>query len=149
MGMLLLIVSLSIGVFFISALSPLEGLKRQEAEASSRLDGMKTKAIEYLISQKRLGEIESIIKSRPDYPATLLSMTSDGPADITFSGIKIDNKDVTLITKSNSLLVLNSFIQSLLQKSESEKIYNNLVLSSLDYTKEDQLYTSELTVTLH
>lgn len=148
LGSLLIIVSLSVGVFLMTALSPLDNLKKEEAKASADLDTLRPKAAKYLITQKRLGDIQGILASRQNYAGALVSMEQDEPQEISFDGISLEGNTVTLIASSTSLEAINSFLQSLQQKTATVGAYHNLVLSKMEYDSTGQKYNTSVTVTL-
>jgi hypothetical protein len=148
-GLLLLVTTASVGVFFMTLFSPLPGLKEQEKQVSNDLGTYQTKAVAYLVAHQRLSDIESYLKKRNKYAESLADMQSTGNDKLRFTGIKIDGKDVILMVSSNSLESLNAAMNELTRKSENEKLYSNFSLSSLDYTDETNEYAIGLNVTLH
>lgn len=147
-GLLLLVTTISVGVFFLTLFSPLPGLKKEEADASAKLDAYQKKAVAYLVTHQRLADIGSYIQKRYKYPQSLSDMQSTGNDQITFTGIKLTEKDVTLMVSSPSLQSINSVLNDITRKSEEEKLYSNFTVSSLDYTGETNEYALGLNVTL-
>lgn len=148
LGLLLLVATSSAGIFLITALSPLQSLRQEEQEVSQALNNMRTKSIKYVLANTRLTDIGTFLDSRLKYPETLEDMQSLGEEEVSFTGIKLYQKDVTLTVSSNSLKAINEMVNGLKSKSEGERLYSNFSISNLDYQIKNGVYVVGLNVTL-
>lgn len=147
-GLLLFVAAISIGLFLITALSPLPKLKEEEADLSAQLDAVRLKVVRYGVTLSRLDDIDAYVTQRKKYPEALDNMQGIASEDITVSGVKLEEQLVTLTVSSQSLKSMNDMITSLKFRSEGETLYKNFTLSKLTYNGTDNNYSVGLEVEL-
>ncbi len=147
-GLLLIIVTLSVGLFLITALSPLPRLKEEEAALSAELDSVRDKIVRYGVTLSRLDDIDAYVTQRKKYPETLENMQGLVSEEVTVSGIKLEEQLVTLTVSSPSLQSMNDMITSLKFRSEGETLFKNFALSDLKFNGTENDYTVGLEVEL-
>jgi hypothetical protein len=134
-GVLVVVVSLSIGSFFITALSPLPELRKEEDDYSSQLDALRPKAAQYMLIQNRLKGTSKFLTTRPIHPEAMADIESEQKEDstLTFTGIEINGQNVTLTATSPSLAEIDTLIKAIKVKSDEGSLYKNLSLSKFEY----------------
>ena len=147
-GALLIVTSLSVGIFLITSFSPLPALQKEEQQAAQELDSLRVKAVKYLTIQKRLQDLKLLYASREKYPEVLENMQLTQPQDVTFTTISLSQKQVTMYVSSPSLLALNDVIAHIVSESEKKQLYKNMVISNIEYKNTDSAYNAALMVEL-
>lgn len=143
-----LVVAASISLFFLILSSPLPSLRSQENATKQKLAEYQDLAQKYFVIRERLGQISSVVDQRGKYEVFMRDIASAVPVGAQIDELKIEDASVSIIVSSQSLLTLQSFIDTMQNLKIDNKKLSELQLSTLRIDPEDGKYFVELAMTL-
>lgn len=146
-GSLVVIVGLSVGVFLITALSPLPGLKKDEEQKAQEFAALRLKTTKYVLTQERLTSASELLSKRVDYAKIIRYLTSEQIPDLVYSSVKFSQGNVQLTVSSPSLSSVKGYID-LLKAKNDQKLFKGLALSELRFDDQTNVYTVTVSVNL-
>lgn len=144
---LILVVLLSVLVYYLSRVVYPQALKTERASLLKSLSSLRSKEAKLAVVANRVENASELISKRVDYSKTINKFFERKPSEINVDSLKIDKKTIILTFSSNSLLPINEFIDGLIELGR-ERVVNLLVLDSLSTSESRGIYSVSLTSNL-
>jgi len=144
---LLFIVSVfSAIILILVALSPLPQLKKQQKIASFNLSLAQADIIKLALVKDRVSSIKLILDKRRYYDRTLETLQSKLPSGVVIENISIKQNNMSFTLSSNSLLLLDNFLNTITNPDESGKEYSNIVLNKLGNKESENNFSLDISM---
>ena len=148
MGILGAVAVASMVLFFLIAVSPLPGLKKQENASLFQITQLHPKIAKYLLINERITSITELLHDRNAKSKSLQLIEDQIPSDTSVDSMKIDDKGLTVDASSTSLATINTFIANVIDQTGTDKSFSSVLLDSLAYDTKNQNYHISLSLTL-
>ncbi len=136
---------ISILLFFLSEqLSPAR-IKKKENELFYNMSFLQQKQAKLAIIKDRLDGISEIIKNRQNYDITINTFLKKVPDGVSINSISIDKSKVTLVVSSNSLLLINNFLNNLIDMAKKKQIIKDITVDTLTANVQNGTYSLSVT----
>jgi len=145
---LVIVASLSIIVFIINSQTSLAGIKKDENSTIQSISYLNKKTAKLAIINNRLRDVSDILEKRKNYTNavnTLLQLMAPGLSTTT---LELGEKDVTLVVHSDSLLLIDKFLNSIIDLSSKKQIISGVTIDSLIFDQKAGNYSLSVRTTL-
>ncbi len=143
-GLLFLIGSVAIILFLLISISPLPGLRKQEAYTLTNIAAYHLNIGELILTHDRLKNISDVIEKRTYYDKKINVIENNLPEGITIKTLKMADKTIFIEGTSNSLESINTFFDNLLVSTGRNKEFTSVDMLSLSFDKDKQSFTFQL-----
>lgn len=133
-------------ISILIAFSPLPQVQQQEQASRQTLSQYHPEMAKIALIQDRLIGISAILSQRNKYADFLTSVNNKIPPGVSLYQISINKKNATLTVRSNSLDLLDRFLNNLVMSANNKEEYSRVTLNSI--TSDDQSNLFSLTVSL-
>jgi hypothetical protein len=128
---LTIVVVCAIVIFVISSQFSLTSIKRDQNQAIYGISQLKIKAGKLLMVNDRLKGISDISDKRKDYSTVSNYLVDLVPQGVSIKAFSLDKETVRMTVSSNSLLQINTFLNSLISLSSQKRIIKNLIMDGI------------------
>lgn len=138
----------SIIVFIVNSQTSLAGIKKDENSTLQSISYLNQKAAKLAIINNRLRDVSDILEKRKNYTNavnTLLQLMAPGLSTTT---LELGEKDVTLVVHSDSLLLIDRFLNSIIDLSSKKQIISGVTIDSLIFNQKAGNYSLSVRTTL-
>ena len=142
--LMVLVISLSLYLLKLNLGSALEERKNS---LLSQLDPLRNKEAKLKIVNDRLKNISIVLGTRKDISKIVDEILTAMPGEIFVENLEFEETSVTLKATSNSLVLIDDFINNLIDMAEQKRVVRILILDSLDFD-EFQGYSVSLNISL-
>lgn len=139
---------LSVVVFLLNFLSPLNSIKAQQDAVLASITQSQDKAVKISIVNERVSSILKIYKERSDYTEVLDLVLSNVTEGIRISGLNIDKSSLSITISSISLLTLNNFLNSLVDSAKQNSQIKSVFMESLSASETSSAYFMAVKINL-
>jgi Tfp pilus assembly protein PilN len=139
LSVMLGVIVVSAGLFFLIISSPLPALRREESTAEDRLRSLQTKSGQIFLIRERLGDIATILDNRPLFDVLLERVTAELPTGVTIDAIETNADAFSITVSATSLSPINTFIENILVLKE-DALFRSVTLSEVSFDEEDPRY---------
>jgi len=126
-----IIVFFAIIIFIVNTTFSVDSVKKQQESVLTGMVSLKDKSGKLFVVNDRIANISSLLRSRKDYSPIINKLTGLVPDQAAVSGIQLDQKTISLIVVSDSLLPLDSFLNGLINLTTKKELIKNLSIDSL------------------
>jgi hypothetical protein len=145
---LVIIALVSIVVFIINSQTSLTGIKNDENSTLQNISYLNKKAAKLAIINNRLKDISDILGKRKNYTNTINTLLQLMPPGLSTSTLELDKKDVALAVNSNSLLLIDKFLNSIIDLSAKKQVIGSVTIESLVVNPKTGNYSLSVITTL-
>ncbi|PIP75067.1 MAG: hypothetical protein CO135_03250 [Candidatus Levybacteria bacterium CG_4_9_14_3_um_filter_35_16] len=138
---LTIIVLCAIIIFIISTQFSLASIKKDQNTAIFGISQLKDKAGKLLMVNDRIKGIAEILNKRKDYSNISNSLLELVPQGVVIKSFSFDKDNVGISVSSNSLALINTFLNSLISFSSQKKLIKNLVMEGIIVNTKTGQYT--------
>ncbi|MBF8249677.1 MAG: hypothetical protein HW400_278 [Candidatus Levybacteria bacterium] len=128
---LIIVVSISLGIFMLVQAANPESIKKEQADVIGKISQFQTRQAKLFIINNRVENIDEILKTRKDLTKTMSSLLAKIPRDLSVDNFEIDGSTVLITGQSNSLVAIGEFINNLTDMARKKEIIKSLTLNSL------------------
>ncbi len=128
---LTIVALLSITVFIITSQSSLEGIRKDGNSALQSISYLNKKTAKLAIINNRLRDISDILEKRKNYTSAINTLLQLMPPELSATALELDKKDVRLVVRSNSLLLIDKFLNSIIDLSAKKQVIGSITIESL------------------
>ncbi|OGH02544.1 MAG: hypothetical protein A2798_02805 [Candidatus Levybacteria bacterium RIFCSPHIGHO2_01_FULL_37_17] len=129
--LLVAIAFFSIAAFIITTQIPISKIKSEQAQTLSQISASPKKLSSYFLIKDRLNNINSLLASRMDYTASIDSVFSKIPENVTVDSMSIESRLIQIEMSSASLRSIDEVIHSLVSLGSDGKVIKSVKLESL------------------
>lgn len=144
--MLFIVSASSITLFILISLTPLPKLKEQERISQINLSHFSSDITKLQVLKDRLNSISNILSKRPSYDKKIDLIKSNLPHEITIKSLSLEKNSISLEISSQSLLLLDTFLNKLISDSGKDKDFSKITITSLSKEEMDNSYLLGLTL---
>lgn len=141
---LVIVVVLSLVLFFLNIRSPLPALKKEENDLISALLKIKDKIEKHVIVQDRLQNVDPILKNRKDLESVITFFTEKAPPGVSIQSFAITTESVALQVSATSVFVINQFNDELVKAAKSNSVVNKITMDNFVAQESGDPYTFSL-----
>src|ERR1035437_451551 len=145
---LVIIALVSIVVFIINSQTSLTGIKNDENSTLQNISYLNKKAAKLAIINNRLKDISDILGKRKNYTNAINTLLQLMPPGLSTSTLELDKKDVALVVNSNSLLLIDKFLNSIIDLSAKKQVIGSVTIESLIVNPKTGNYSLSVITTL-
>lgn len=140
-----------VGVFSVILLiaisfSPLPQLRQEEARELQILAASQADVAKMALIHERVTTISSLLENRTAFATTLQTLQSFMPAGLSVSGFSLAKDNTSITVESNSLLPLDTYINTLMQEVSQKKYFSQIILTNLSIDAQTNSYSLTLTI---
>lgn len=139
-GSLFVFAFFSIVLFILIALSPLPSLQEREKTETRRLSFFKDLILKINLTKDRINNVDKILSERPTYAKSLQIIKSIIPPEAAIKEIHLNDKTLTFTISSNSLIPLDTFLNSLKIEGEKEERFKKITIVTLEQNFDKREY---------
>lgn len=131
----------SLALFLIiQGISP-SGIRKQQAKIERDISSQRAKEAKIIIVDRKIKDIENIIKKRPKYDILITDITNIIPVGVSVNNMEINDNKVKLTVTSGSLLSLNNFLDNLFNMVKNTKVIGNLTIDGISVNGNSGIYS--------
>jgi Tfp pilus assembly protein PilN len=145
---LTIIVFCAIIIFIISSQFSLSSIKRDQNAAIFGISQLKNKAGKLITVNDRLRGISDILDNRKDYSAASNALLELVPQGISIKAFSLNKDNVKMTVSSDSLLLVNSFLNTLIDSSAQKKVIKDLVMEGIIFNIKKSEYVMSISGTI-
>ena len=138
----------SVLIFVISSMIGLSSIKNSENSALNSISFLHKKEAELAIVNNRLQDITTILQNRKNYTSEINSLLQIIPSGAYVNSIEINKDSLTLVIVSNSLLPINSFLNSLTGFAQKNQLVKDVIIENLSINGKTGLYSLSIQATI-
>ncbi|EKD65286.1 MAG: hypothetical protein ACD_50C00142G0009 [uncultured bacterium] len=139
-----LVISLSL---YLLKLNLSSGLEERKNSLLSQLDPLRNKEAKLKIVNDRIRNISSIQGTRKDISKIVDEILTAMPEQMSIENLEFEETSVLLEASSNSLVLIDDFINNLIEMGEQKRVVRTMILDSLGFD-ELQGYSVSLNISL-
>jgi Tfp pilus assembly protein PilN len=142
-GLLFSVSALSIIFFMLVQLSPLPELERQRKAVSASLATSDKEIAKLFLINERTKKIKKILDSRGSNEQIVTEFQAKLTSGTRIESLKLENKNLSVVVESKSLLELNKFMNELSKENNS---YANVRLIELKASQENNNFVAAIAI---
>ena len=135
---------ISIFIFIVNSQISLSSIKKDENSTIQSISFLNKKTAKLAIINNRLKDITNIMQKRRNYRRLISKFTEIMPGGVYPLTLEIDKNDILLIVNSNSLLLLDKFLNNTNELSLKKSYINGLSIESLTVNEKQGNYSLAL-----
>ncbi len=139
---------LSILLFFLNRVFSPDSVIKAQNEVATAITAQKNKQTNLIHLNGRLNDILSIVKKRANYDVVLNALMKEAPSEIAVTSLSMDEKKMSIIVSSPSLIPLGNFIDSLKVMAEKKQFLKNVIVNNLTLSSKASSYSLTLDMDL-
>lgn len=121
----------SVALLFLQLRSPVGDLKKEEITVLSNASALAPKTAKFLFVIDRLNAMSDITQKRPRFDATLQTMQTLVPQNVSVVSLKIEKTSISMTVTSSSLASIDALITNFTDALQQKKRFNKLVLNGI------------------
>jgi len=145
---LAIVAFLSIIIFIINSQTSLEGIKKDENSTLQSISYLNKKAAKLAIVNNRVKDVSDILQKRKNYTSAINTLLQLMPPGLSTTTLELGKKDVTVVVRSNSLLLIDKFLNSMMELSAKKQVISSLTIENLVVNQKTGSYSLSLKTTL-
>lgn len=130
----------AISLFILVIQSPLQSVKKQEADLLNTIALSKVRLSRTVILNERLISIDSILKQKNTYEKDLDVILSVLPQSVLITAIEVTKKDIQISGNTQFLEEANTFFNALVKIQQKNEHFASITLKSFALQKESGKY---------
>jgi len=147
-GILFTIAIISVSLFLLIALSPLNALRREENEQIAKLRQIHDKRDALLFVNERLNNIHAFLDTRPPVEKNIQWLQSQLPGGSTITDYTLEGKTISFSIQAQSLDTLNTAITTLKSLSDKKDTVSKVSMKSLGLNADATSYNLSMELSL-
>lgn len=128
---LVVVISLSVGVFLINQLSGIQGSLQKEKDATQNISFFQKKIGTLLLTENRMKDIDTLIKNQSHLDVTIKGLMDGIPDDVRIDSLTMTRKDMTMTLVSSNLESINSFLDFIVSKVNNNQLLSKLTVNNI------------------
>lgn len=145
---LVIVALLSIMVFVINSQTSLDKIKKDQNSTLQSISYLNKKTAKLAIINNRLKDISDIMEKRKNYTSTINTLLQLMPPGVSTTTLELGKQDVVLVVHSNSLLLIDKFLNSIIDLSFKKQIISKVTIESLIVNPKTGGYSLSIKTTL-
>lgn len=130
-GVLLLVASCEIGIFFLNRTTSLAELQVQRNTLKSSLSLLHDKAITNILLLDRFRKIQALQKNQVSFVADITTIQSLVPDGVTIDTFALDQKTIILSVSSYSLVPVNTFLDRVNALYAQKELFKKVTIDNV------------------
>jgi len=139
---------LSIIVFIINTQTSLSSIKKDENSTLQSISYLNKKTAKLAIINNRLKDISDILEKRKNYTSAINTLLQLMPPGLSTTTLELSKKDVLLVVHSNSLLLIDKFLNSIIDLSSKKQVISSVTIESLTTNQKTGSYSLSVKTSL-
>ena len=135
-------------LFLLITLSPLPALKQKESTSLNALSKYHPDIAKTIILNERMSSITTLMSKRVATNSVIDSVQSKMPAGMSFVNLSIAHKTVQVTSESNSLSLIDTFVNKLVEDSGANKKFVKVTMNSIQYDDQRNRFILQVELTL-
>ena len=131
----------SLAVFILGNQFSISSIEAEQKSVLQKISALNKKEAKVFIINNRLKSISDILSKRKDYYRITNSVLQAIPSGISVDKLTVDDKKISLMASSDSLLSLNTLISKLIEMAKRKEIITSLTLNSLSLNQKTSRYS--------
>lgn len=123
--------AITVGIFMMIQALNVNGIKKEQANVIEKLDELADQQVDLFIANKRVENIEKILKTRKNLSVAVDALINRMPDDFLLTEMKVDVESVTISGRSDSLAIIGEAIGNMTEMAKNKEIIKSLTLKSL------------------
>ena len=128
---LALVALISVFIFLANSQISLSSIKKDENSTIQSISFLNKKTAKLAIINNRLKDITTIMQKRKNYRSIIAKFMEIAPSGVYILTLEIDKSDVLIVVNSNSLLLLDKFLNNVNELSIKKQYLSGLTIESL------------------
>lgn len=145
---LVIVTLLSIIVFIINTQTSLSSIKKDENSTLQSISYLNKKTAKLAIINNRLKDISNILEKRKNYTSAINTLLQLMPPGLSTTTLELSKKDVLLVVHSNSLLLIDKFLNSIIDLSSKKQVISSVMIESLTTNQKTGSYSLSVKTSL-
>ena len=130
----------ALSLFILVIQSPLESVKKQEADFLNTISLSKVRLSRTVILNERLISIDGVLKERNTYEKHVHGIIGVLPSSVSITSLEITKKDMQINANTRSLDGANTFFNDLVKLKQKHEFFSTIILKSFALQKESGKY---------
>ncbi len=130
----------SIALFILSSQISPEAVRNIQGQTLQKISLLSERNAKYSLLSDRLRIIKTLLGARKNYTQTLNSVLDQVPQNVNIRGLKIDKDGISVTVSSNSLLLINEFLDNL-STNLDKKIIKDMTIEGLTVDKQTGIFS--------
>lgn len=135
----------SVALLFLQLRSPVGDLKKEEITVLSNASALAPKTAKFLFVVDRLKAMSDITQKRPRLDATLQTMQTLVPQNVSVVSLNIERTSISMTTTSTSLTSIDALITNFTNALETKKLFKKVIVSGIATDPTSRQYSLSLT----
>ncbi len=127
--------SLSIILLVLNSRISVEAIRNEQNKVLQNITLLKDKNAKFNLLSDRTRNISQILKTRKNYTNTLNALLDQVPQGVSTTTLIVDKTDVSLTVSSNSLLLLDQFLNNAISVSLKKHVIRDMTIETLTVDK--------------
>lgn len=125
------VASFSIIIFLLNIKFSVSSIKNEQNSIINSIASLKTKAAKTILVNDRIKGISEILNKRRDYSSVIQTALKSVPNGAKTTSLDINKDNLNMTVSSNSLLSVNTYLESMIKLSQEGKLINNLAIKGI------------------
>lgn len=139
------VAGLAMGLFMIISASPKASLQKQEEKTTVELSKYQPQFGKYLLIRSQLGDVKSLLLTRPDIRQRIDTIQALIPPEILVSTASITEKTMSMTIETSSLDAMSKLFSSIQDKAQAGKVPATVTTSAITYSPLTNQYSLQVT----